>query len=132
MYCNGEGVPQDFLAAAAWYTKAANEGNPLSQYGLGLMYYNGQGVPRDYTLASEWLTLAANQGNAHAQFILGMNSNHPIPPFFTRWLIIHLGVMCEFGLGGTQDYSKATEWYLKSAAQGKADAQFNIGIVPSI
>ena len=39
-----------------------------------------------------------------------------------------LGFMYEFGLyGAPQDYAKALTWYHKAAAQGYADAQYNLG-----
>ena len=37
MYPDGQGVPQDYEAAAAWYRKAAEQGNKWAQYLLGLM-----------------------------------------------------------------------------------------------
>ena len=30
---------------------------------------------------------------------------------------------------GLEDYAEATRWFLKSAEQGIADAQFNIGLI---
>ncbi|KAF9319263.1 hypothetical protein BG006_003016, partial [Podila minutissima] len=38
-----------------------------------------------------------------------------------------LGVMYDDGIGVSQDYSKAMEWYLISANQGHAAAQNNLG-----
>lgn len=58
MYATGYGVPQDHVAAAHWYDRAAREGNPTAQYLLGLMYDKGQGVPQDDVLAHMWLNLA--------------------------------------------------------------------------
>jgi TPR repeat protein len=44
MYAEGQGVPQDHAEAARWYRKAADQGNALAQFGLGLMYDQGHGV----------------------------------------------------------------------------------------
>ncbi len=37
--------------------------------------------------------------------------------------------MYSHGEGVTQDNDQAMEWFLKSAAQGNANAQFNLGII---
>ncbi len=39
----------------------------------------------------------------------------------------NLGLMFSVGLGTTQDYKKAFEWYKKAAEQGYAPAQYNLG-----
>ena len=52
--------------------KAAEQGDALSQYALGLMYYGGLGVTNDYKEAVKWYRKAAEQGNADAQSSLGM------------------------------------------------------------
>ena len=38
MYANGQGVPQDYAQAVAWYRKAADQGNAAAQTNLGVMY----------------------------------------------------------------------------------------------
>jgi TPR repeat protein len=49
MYANGQGVPQDYAEAVKWFRKAAEQGNAMAQYNLGIAYANGQGVSRDDT-----------------------------------------------------------------------------------
>ena len=73
LYCNGQGIPQDYAQAIQWYLKAANRNNADAQFNLGLLYYSGQGqgVPQDYAKAAQWLLKAANQNNADAQASLG-------------------------------------------------------------
>ena len=61
----GDGVPQDYAAAANWYRKAAEQGLPLAQRNIGYLYEKGQGVRQDYTLAHMWFSLAAANGNIH-------------------------------------------------------------------
>ena len=39
---------EDFIAAAEHFKRAANEGDPISQYNLGLMYERGDGVHQDF------------------------------------------------------------------------------------
>ena len=71
MYSNGQGVPQDYVEAARWYRKAADQGDAEAQYGLGFMYYQGKGVPHDYVEAARWYRKAAEQDNAEADYGLG-------------------------------------------------------------
>jgi len=59
MYFDGAGVPQDFVQAAAWYLKAANQGYRVAQDRIGGMYERGQGVAQDYLQAHMWFNLAA-------------------------------------------------------------------------
>ncbi len=59
MYSRGEGVPEDYVQAAAWYRLTAEPGYVQAQETLGLMYLNGQGVPQDYAEAHKWWNLAA-------------------------------------------------------------------------
>src|SRR5512135_1801276 len=48
MYRKGQGVPEDYVAAAKWWKKAAEQGYAPAQYRLGVMYRKGYGVPQDY------------------------------------------------------------------------------------
>ena len=67
-YDIGQGVPQDYAQAAAWYRKAAEQGLAAAQSNLGAMYAKSQGVPQDYAQAVAWYCKAAEQGLANAQF----------------------------------------------------------------
>jgi len=58
-YENGFGVPQDYVAAADLYRRAAEQGDTFAQSRLGLSYDRGHGVPLDDILAYKWLNLAA-------------------------------------------------------------------------
>ena len=77
MYLRGQGVPQNFDAAAFWLHLAAEAGLPEAQYFLGLMYDKGQGVVQDFVVAHAWLNLAV----AHAQ-----------PRLRNRWALIRNAV----------------------------------------
>jgi len=83
---------------------AAYEGNPESQFKLGLLY-NKTGS--EFTRAAYWYKQAARQGMANAQYNLGH--------FYLQ------------GLGVEQDTSKTIEWWQQSALQDYAPAQHNIG-----
>ena len=66
MYDNGEGVPQNYKLAAAWYRRAAEQGLAEAQDALGDMYYYGQGVTQNYIHAHSWYSLAAANGSLSA------------------------------------------------------------------
>ena len=104
---NGQGVPQNYAAALKLFRLAADQGNAVAQYNIGLIYKNGNGVPQNYAQAVKWYRLAADQGNADAQ------SN--------------LGHMYGDGKGLARDYAEALKWYRLAADQGNAVAQANLG-----
>lgn len=58
--------------AAKQFLPAAEQGDPVAQYQVGLSYrYGTSGLPRDPAKAVSWLRKAATAGNADAQFALG-------------------------------------------------------------
>lgn len=67
MYAGGQGLSQDYDAAAQWYRKAAEKGVGDAQYRLGGLYQQGQGVPKDMEYAYSWFSVAAHLGNAKAK-----------------------------------------------------------------
>lgn len=62
MYGLGQGVPQDYKEAVKSFRLAAEQGDALAQYNLGLMYENGEGVPQDLTRAHMWWNITAASG----------------------------------------------------------------------
>ncbi len=66
-----DGGAQDFVQAAEWYRKAADQSHALAQFNLAMMYANGQGFSRNEAESVIWLGKAARQGDAGAQFYLG-------------------------------------------------------------
>ena len=99
MHDRGDGVSQDYKAAAKWYRLAAKQGVAHAQTNLGIMYVLGQGVTRDYKTAVKLYSLAAEQGDASAQ--------------------TNLGMMHQNGLGISQDYIRAHMWFDIAASSGK-------------
>jgi TPR repeat protein len=78
-YAAGSGTPReqrqlaaDYGQAAAWYRKAADQGNVAAQIHLGDFYRDGRGVARDMEQAVAWYRKAADQGDAGAQGTLGL------------------------------------------------------------
>jgi hypothetical protein len=45
-----------------WFRLAADQGDYLAQYDLGIMYVDGHGAPQDYVRAHMWFNLSAAQG----------------------------------------------------------------------
>jgi uncharacterized protein len=103
MYLDGQGVPQDYAAAAGWFRKAAEQGDEAdAQSNLGAMYYDGRGVPQDYAAALSWFRKAADRRDANAQK--------------------NLGLMYRNGRGVPQDYVIAHMWFNLAAVGGDKDA----------
>ena len=87
---------------------AAEQGDAVAQYNLGVSYRDGKGIQQDYKKAFDWFKKSAEQGYAAAQF--------------------EIGFCYRTGKGIQQDYKKAFEWFKKSAEQGYATAQFCLGL----
>lgn len=111
MYDVGQGVPQDYAKAKAWYEKAAIQGHAVAQNNLGGMYASGTGVLQNFTKAKEWYEKSASQGLAGAQ------SN--------------LGLLFANGNGVSQDYVQAHKWLNLAAAHGYKEAAKNRDLLAS-
>ncbi len=105
MYLKGLGVPREPTRAQYWFHKAAAQGNPQAQVGLGLLCF--QGIGGQPTEAVAWFRRAARRGHPEAY------SN--------------LGTLYAKGRGVEQDYSQAVQWYRKAANTGIVQAQYNLG-----
>jgi uncharacterized protein len=101
----------DYGEALRLWGLAAEQGNSVAQFNLGVMYANGRGgLLKDDVKAVEWNQKAAEQGEADAQY--------------------NLGVMYANGRGGlSKNDVKAVEWYQKAADQGYAYAQCILGVM---
>ena len=68
MYEEGKGVERDYVLAAHWYRKAAENvpdrgGAGQARNNLGLLYMEGLGVPKDYVQAYMWFSLTSSEAN---------------------------------------------------------------------
>jgi hypothetical protein len=81
---------------------------PVSQHELGNQYFNR----REYDKAKEEYLKSANQGGSES----AKSQNR-------------LGYMYEKGLSVPQNWAEAEKWYYKSAQQGYAEAQYNLGLL---
>ena len=102
MYYKGEFFKQDYVEAAKWYRKSAEQGNNFGLVFLDGMYIRGEGVEKDYAEAIKLYSQAAEQGDSAALFFLGnMYAN---------------------GVGVKQNKVKAKELFKKSCKQGLESA----------
>ena len=96
-YADGDGVPQNYRDAMAWFAKAAAKGNDNAQWKLGLGYLAGIGVPHEERKAVVWFKRAANQGEIRAQSLLSdvYLIGRGVPRDYVRaytWAIIATGL----------------------------------------
>jgi len=88
----------NYREAVKLWKKAANQGNAVAQYELGVAYTYGGGVKQNYFKAVKWFKKAADQGYAQAQN--------------------YLGNMYKHGQGVEQNYVKAKELFGKACKGG--------------
>jgi hypothetical protein len=62
-----QGVPQDYVEAANWFRKAAEQGYVQAQNRLAQMLAIGQGIQQNDAEAASWYRKAADQGVVPAQ-----------------------------------------------------------------
>ena len=89
--------------------EAADQGDAIAQYNLGIMYQNGEGVPEDDTEAVKWYRLVADKG-----YVIAQNN---------------LGVMYYRGQGVPVNYVTAYAWWNIASASGNESASGNRAIV---
>jgi TPR repeat protein len=88
--------------------KEAAEGNPSSQFWLGVCYTEGKaGVEKDYDEAYKWFSKAYEGGSTSAGYSLGLCYKN--------------------GQGVTQDYAKAVNIFRKLAEKGESSSQYEMG-----
>ena len=56
-----EGFPQDLTITRHWYERAAEQGDPQSQFDVAWMMLEGEGGPADLDAGLEWLEACAKQ-----------------------------------------------------------------------
>ena len=54
-----KGVELDYAAAMLWARRAADAGNAVGEYNVGVLLYNGWGVPQDKRAAASWFARVA-------------------------------------------------------------------------
>ena len=134
----------DYANAARLFKLAADQGDAIAQFLLGVMYSEGRGVPQNYQEAVRLYRLAADQGYASAQSNLGVMyaDGTGVPQNYQEAVRLYrlaadqgyamaqynLGVMYDNGTGVPQNYQEAVRLYRLAADQGYASAQYNLGL----
>ncbi len=119
---------------------AAEGGNAVAQYNLGVMYYNGTGVERNVEESTRWYRKAAEQGDPYAQcaFGLALDDDEEALKWFRKaaeqgnsrgqYLIAQ---MYTHGKGVPKNIPEALEWFRKATEQGDVQAQYWMGVMYS-
>ena len=107
LFRKGEIVPKDPAQAISWYKKA---GAPVSHYWVGWYYHHGEGVAKNLKKACEYYRRAAEAGEARAQEALGE-------------------IYVRGELDSKEDYENGVFWLEKAAAQGRAQAQYEMALL---
>lgn len=140
-----EGNNGQLERAIELFQKSAANGDPIAQFGLGIITAKGDGLPQDEAKARELVQGAADKGLPDAQNAVGGWYSEAYfgvakdPAEAVRWWKLaadngsafsqlSLGQAYRDGKGVPKDANKALEWYSLSAAQGLWPAQFFIGM----
>jgi len=104
-----DGQPQvDLEKAIGLFQQAADKGNALGEYLVGVAYMSGSLAPKDEAKAAGWFKRAGDHGHAGAMY----------------WY----AQMIAKGRGGmTSDWTKALPYFRNAAAGGVGDAYSEIG-----
>ncbi|MCQ2251341.1 MAG: sel1 repeat family protein [Bacteroidales bacterium] len=108
-YMDGEyGYTKDSKKALELFEKASAIGSSDASYFAGLYYIDDEdGIPQNKDLAYKYMSDAASKGCKDAYYFMGN---------------CYLN-----GIGVPVDSTKSLEWYMKSAEDGDAYAQFAVG-----
>ncbi|MDP1602349.1 MAG: endopeptidase IV [Legionella sp.] len=102
-------VDNDYLNAEKNYNLAANAGDAIGRYNLGLLYENGKGIPVDNQKAQALYLEAANQGYPNA--------------------MTQLAELYFKGVKGERNEEEALNWYKKAASLGESGAMYQLGLL---
>lgn len=125
--------------------RAAQNGDAVAQFELGLLYFNGHSVPQDRADAVIWWRKAAQHGNVRAYIdlvVLFENDQRMLQVDAAgvvrlREDAVHgdanaqysLGLLYTNGQEVPQDYAEADMWFRKAAKQGYAKAKHKLGVL---
>ena len=138
-YQDGLGISIDRKAAAEWFQKSAEAGNPCSAYALGKLLLEQEQFPQ----ALHWLRQAAEQNDPYAQYRLGkllLTGAEGVPKDIDAAIQLlkgsatqgnsfaqyTLGKLYLLGQEVQVDREEALRYFAQSAAQGNTYAQYFI------
>jgi uncharacterized protein len=106
-FASQPGIAPDYVQAAQWYLKAADQNHALAQFNLAIMFAGGQGVARDENQSDVWMHRAAQGGDAGAQHNLGSRCCRA----------------CFEGAGDLRELRlESYKWFTLAASQGYRDS----------
>lgn len=151
-YFNGYGVKEIPKIAYACFSKSAEAGNALGEYGMASCYNLGKGILKDEDKGKEWEEKAAAHGDIFAMMHVckrlsiksdeDETSNSQYNEYLGKFLdtlqayiskddkrtYVVKGMCLEHGiLSFTQDYSAALDCYIKAANLGSISVLTDIG-----
>lgn len=138
LYDAGEGVPQDYTAAALWERKAAEQGHAYAQANVSFRHYQAG----EFAEAFQWCQRAAHSQLPWAQYNVGLmyrrgEGTVQSDTEAARWYRLaadqdfaeaeqKLADLYCIGRGVPLSYEVAATWYRKAARHGNAEAQFQL------
>ncbi|HWE93077.1 MAG TPA: hypothetical protein VG269_03820 [Tepidisphaeraceae bacterium] len=134
---------KDYPQAILSWKLAAESGNPVAMYNLGVLYDHGIAVQRNSHEAISWYQKSAASGNSNAMLNIGILyvEGAGVPQDYKRGIewyrqaaaagnsgaMLNLGLLSQFGRGVPQEFKQAMAWYRRAAEGGSSAAMFNIG-----
>ena len=100
------------VKALEYYAKAAELGDPVGIYQMGLCYETGHGFPQNFAKAVEWYQKGADMDDTAC--------------------LTRLGAFYEAGWGVEKDMEKAISCYERAMELGDADAKTFCSITGSL
>jgi hypothetical protein len=142
---NGMNPKQDRTAAAEWFSKAANKGDPIAMYNLALCFQSGCGVPESSKEAMAWLFRCSEHEHAiqrHCEHIsrpyVRSTSSHELLQSYLeqfRALAADKDANAQFVLGccyegdqaAASSWTEALQCYTRASEQGHPTALLRLG-----
>ena len=141
--------PPDAIEAFKWRSKLATQGDPDSEYILGVDYRFGVGTAVDVDKGIDWYHKAAEQGNAYAILDLAnvytAVKNNPVyaedaVKYFRKseelgrdiggFYSEELALIYSNGKGSVKkDEEEAIKWHLKAIEKGNSVAPYNLALI---
>ena len=139
------GARGDAASEFGFYKKAAEAGDLLGAYNLGVAYRDGIGTEIDGAEAARWFEKTAADGDETAAFNLGVllddgslvkEDNARAAAYYRLAAgrgnvdaMINLGLMLESAEGVPQDLSGAAQMFSLAAAKGDSYGTFKLGLM---
>lgn len=143
-YSEGKhGLEKNVAESSRWFMEAANRGNDVAQFQMGLRYETGAGVKKNAKEAAKWYMRAASKNNVVALYKLGCCyyygdgvtiDNHSAWWCFKKaaelgdsWACFMLGKCYFYGHGVEVNEAEAVKCYQKAATEHFAPAIYELG-----